>query len=187
LAPKGGIMNKSHSDIIIRNARDEDMSTIQKIYAHQVLLGVSSWEEEPPSLDEMVIRRDATILAGYPYRVAVCGDEVLGYSCASAYRSRPAYRYTVENSIYVADAAQRMGLGKRLLEDLIVLCTALNFRQMIAVVGDSENHMSINFHKKMGFQQVGIIRSIGYKFGRWMDSVVLQLQLGDADTTPPEA
>ena len=180
-------MNKQHTDIIIRDARDEDMLTIQEIYAFQVLHGVSSWEEEPPSLEEIILRRDAVTQAGYPYRVAVRGDEVVGYSYASAYRPRPGYRYTVENSIYVADAAQRMGLGKRLLEDLIVLCTALNFRQMIAVVGDSENHMSINFHKKMGFQQVGIIRSIGYKFGRWMDSVVLQLQLGDADTTPPEA
>jgi len=110
----------------------------------------------------------------------------LGYSYASAYRPRPAYRYTVENSIYIADTAQRMGLGKRLLEDLIVLCTELNFRQMIAVVGDSENVMSIDFHKKMGFQQIGIIKSIGYKFGRWMDSVVLQLQLGDGGTTTPD-
>jgi phosphinothricin acetyltransferase len=116
----------------------------------------------------------------------VCGDEVLGYSYASAYRPRPGYRYTVENSIYVADAVQRMGLGKRLLEDLIVTCTEMNFRQMIAVVGDSENIMSIDFHKKMGFQQVGIIKSIGYKFDRWMDSVLLQLQLGDGDKTLPD-
>ena len=180
-------MNKESTDIIIRNVRDEDMPTIQQIYALQVLHGVSSWEEEPPSLAEMICRRDAATQAGYPYRVAVRGDDVLGYSYVSAYRSRPAYRYTVENSIYVADAAQRMGLGKRLLEDLVVLCTALDFRQMIAVVGDSENFMSVDFHKNMGFQQVGIIKSIGYKFGRWMDSVVLQLQLGDGDTTLPGA
>ena len=180
-------MNKESTDIIIRNVRDEDMPTIQQIYALRVLHGVSSWEEEPPSLAEMICRRDAATQAGYPYRVAVRGDDVLGYSYVSAYRSRPAYRYTVENSIYVADAAQRMGLGKRLLEDLVVLCTALDFRQMIAVVGDSENFMSIDFHKNMGFQQVGIIKSIGYKFGRWMDSVVLQLQLGDGDTTLPGA
>ena len=180
-------MNKEHTGIIIRNARDEDMPTIQQIYALQVLYGVSSWEEEPPSLEEMILRRDATTQAGYPYRVAVRGNDVLGYSYASAYRSRPAYRYTVENSIYVADSAQRTGLGKRLVEDLIVLCTELNFRQMIAVIGDSENFMSINFHKYMGFQQVGMIKSIGYKFDRWMDSVVLQLQLGDGDTTSPRA
>jgi len=187
LTSQGGSMNKVHADIIIRNARDEDMPTIQQIYALQVLHGVSSWEEEPPSLEEMILRRDTVTQGGYPYRVAVRGDDVLGYSYVSSYRSRPAYRYTVENSIYVAHTAQRMGLGKRLLEDLIVLCTALNFRQMIAVVGDSDNSMSIDFHKNMGFQQVGIIKSIGYKFGHWMDSVVLQLQLGDGDTTPPDA
>ena len=179
-------MNKQHTDFIIRDARDEDMLTIREIYAFQVLHGVSSWEEEPPSLEEIFLRRDAVTHAGYPYRVAVCGDEVLGYSYASAYRPRPGYRYTVENSIYVADAVQRMGLGKRLLEDLIVTCTEMNFRQMIAVVGDSENIMSIDFHKKMGFQQVGIIKSIGYKFDRWMDSVLLQLQLGDGDKTLPD-
>ena len=179
-------MNKQHTDIIIRDARDEDMLTIQEIYAFQVLHGVSSWEEEPPSLEEIILRRDAVTQAGYPYRVAVRGDEVVGYSYASAYRPRPGYRYTVENSIYVADAVQRVGLGKRLLEDLIVTCTEMNFRQMIAVVGDSENIMSIDFHKKMGFQQVGIIKSIGYKFDRWMDSVLLQLQLGDGDKTLPE-
>ena len=179
-------MNKQYTDIIIRNARDEDMPSIQQIYAIQVLHGVSSWEEDPPSLEEMIFRRNAAIQAGYPYRVAVRGKEVLGYSYASAYRPRPAYRYTVENSIYIADTAQRMGLGKRLLEDLIVLCTELNFRQMIAVVGDSENVTSIDFHKKMGFQQIGTIKSIGYKFGRWMDSVVLQLQLGDGGTTTPD-
>ena len=178
-------MNKQHTDIIIRDARDEDMLTIQEIYAFQVLHGVSSWEEEPPSLEEIILRRDAVTQAGYPYRVAVRGDEVVGYSYASAYRPRPGYRYTVENSIYVADAVQRVGLGKRLLEDLIVTCTEMNFRQMIAVVGDSENIMSIDFHKKMGFQQVGIIKSIGYKFDRWMDSVLLQLQLGDGDKTLP--
>ncbi len=179
-------MNKQHTDIIIRDARDEDMLTIQEIYAFQVLHGVSSWEEEPPSLEEIILRRDAVTQAGYPYRVAVRGDEVVGYSYASAYRPRPGYRYTVENSIYVADAVQRVGLGKRLLEDLIVTCTEMNFRQMIAVVGDSENIMSIDFHKKMGFQQVGIIKSIGYKFDRWMDSVLLQLQLGDGDKTLPD-
>jgi len=175
----------SPSDIIIRDVSDADMPAIHEIYAHQVLHGVSSWEEEPPSLEEIILRRDNVIQGGYPYRVAVMDGVVVGYSYASAYRPRPGYRHTVENSIYIAESAQRLGLGKRLLEDLISICTDLNFRQMIAVVGDSENVMSIDFHTKMGFRRIGTIDSIGYKFGRWLDSVILQLNLGDGDTTPP--
>ena len=173
------------SGIIIRDVSDEDMPAIQQIYAYQVLHGVSSWEEEPPSLEEIISRRDSILAADYPYRVALKDSEVIGYSYASAYRPRPAYRHTVENSIYIAETAQRMGLGKRLLEDLITICTDMNFRQMIAVIGDSDNAMSIDFHAKMGFRPIGTIHSIGFKFGRWLDSVVMQLPLGDGDTTPP--
>lgn len=179
-------MNKDLNCIAIRNVCDEDMPAIQAIYALQVLHGVSSWENEPPSLKEMVKRKEAINQSGFPYRVAVRGNEVLGYAYASAYRNRPAYRYTVENSIYLADSVQRTGLGQRLLKDLIVACTALGFRQMIAVVGDSGNTMSIDFHKKMGFEQVGLIKSIGYKFNGWLDSVVLQLTLGEGDASPPK-
>lgn len=179
-------MNKDLNCIAIRNVCDEDMPAIQAIYAFQVLHGVSSWENEPPSLKEMVKRKEAINQSGFPYRVAVRGNEVLGYAYASAYRNRPAYRYTVENSIYLADSVQRTGLGQRLLKDLIVACTALGFRQMIAVVGDSGNTMSIDFHKKMGFEQVGLIKSIGYKFNGWLDSVVLQLTLGEGDASPPK-
>lgn len=179
-------MNKDLNCIAIRNVCDEDMPAIQAIYALQVLHGVSSWENEPPSLKEMVKRKEAINQSGFPYRVAVRGNEVLGYAYASAYRNRPAYRYTVESSIYLADSVQRTGLGQRLLKDLIVACTALGFRQMIAVVGDSGNTMSIDFHKKMGFEQVGLIKSIGYKFNGWLDSVVLQLTLGEGDASPPK-
>jgi len=161
------------------------MAEIREIYAHQVRHGVSSWEEEPPSLAEMESRRDAILNAGYPYRVATRDDRVIGYAYVSAYRPRPAYRHTVENSVYIAEHAQRSGVGRRLLEDLIGVCTKMNFRQMIAVIGDSANAMSIDFHKKMGFRKIGVIKSIGFKFGRWLDSVVMQLPLGDGDQTPP--
>ena len=173
------------TQITIRNVCDKDMPAIQAIYALQVTHGVSSWEELPPSLEQMIQRQKTITQDGYPYIVAVRGDQVLGYAYASAYRTRPAYRYTVENSIYLAESAQRMGLGQKLLSQLIIQCTQEGFRQMIAVVGDSENHMSIDFHKKMGFEEVGVIRSIGYKFERWLDSVMLQLTLGEGDTSPP--
>jgi L-amino acid N-acyltransferase YncA len=172
-------------NMFIRNVEDRDMSAITEIYAVEVRNGVSSWEEEPPSLEEMIKRRDAIINSGYPYRVAVRDEIVMGYAYVSAYRPRPAYRHTVENSIYIADHGQRMGLGEYLLNDLVSICTDMGFRQMIAVVGDSENARSINFHIKMGFEKIGIIKSIGFKFGRWLDSVVLQLPLGDGNTTPP--
>lgn len=172
------------NQINIRNVCDKDMPAIQAIYALEVAEGVSSWEELPPSVSQMKQRQEAITQDGYPYIVAVLGDQVLGYAYASAYRTRPAYRYTVENSIYLAASAQRMGLGQKLLSQLIIQCTQKGFRQMIAVVGDSDNHMSIDFHKKMGFEQVGVIKSIGYKFERWLDSVMLQLTLGEGDTSP---
>jgi len=171
--------------MLIRDVEDGDMAAIQEIYAYQVLHGVSSWEEEPPSLAEMRSRRDAILNAGYPYRVATRDGIVIGYAYASAYRPRPAYRHTVENSVYIAEHAQRSGVGGRLLEDLIEVCTKMNFRQMIAVIGDSTNAMSIDFHKKMGFREIGVIKSIGFKFDRWLDSVVMQLPLGDGDQSPP--
>ncbi len=177
--------HSQHTNFIIRDVQDGDMGMIHDIYADQVLNGVSSWEETPPTLEEMTVRRDAVLSAGYPYRVAVRDNIVLGYAYVSAYRPRPAYRHTVENSIYIAKSGRRLGLGKDLLTDLIDVCTKMGFRQMIAVVGDSKNAMSIDFHIKMGFEKIGIIKSIGFKFGRWLDSVILQLPLGDGDRTPP--
>ncbi len=180
-------MNDGVDDIIeLRDVCDADLPAIQEIYAFQVLHGVSSWEEEPPDLAEISRRRDAVLAAGYPYRVAVKGGTLLGYSYASAYRPRPAYRYTVENSIYVAEGTQRQGIGKLLLSDLIDVCTARGYRQMIAIIGDSRNARSIDFHLKMGFTRIGEIKAIGYKFDQWLDSVVLQLALGDGDHSPPE-
>ncbi len=173
--------------IEIRDVIDDDLAAIQAIYGFQVVHGVSSWEEQPPDLAEIRRRRDAIVQAGYPYRVAVGQGQVLGYAYASAYRPRPAYRYTVENSIYIAEQAQRLGLGRRLLDDLINQCTARGYRQMIAVIGDSHNAMSIDFHRKMGFRATGTIDAIGYKFGRWLDSVVMQRALGPGSDSPPDA
>lgn len=174
-------------DIVLRDVSDADLPAIQEIYAFQVLHGVSSWEEVPPDLPEIGRRRDGVLAAGYPYRVAYQGDKILGYAYASAYRPRPAYRYTVENSIYIAEDAQRSGVGRLLLTDLIAVCTAKGYRQMIAIIGDSNNARSIDFHLKMGFKPVGEIKGIGYKFGKWLDSVVLQLALGEGGGAPPDA
>ncbi|WP_020592781.1 GNAT family N-acetyltransferase [Kiloniella laminariae] len=179
-------------DRTLRDVRDSDMPTIQRIYADQVLTGVSSWEEVPPDFEEMCSRRDAILAGGFPYRVAVgkldaaeAEPRVLGYAYASSYRPRPGYRYTVENSIYVRKEARGHGVGRLLLEDLIRQCETRGYRQMIAVVGDSANRLSIDFHLAMGFEQAGVIKSIGFKFGRWMDSVILQRPLNGGDTTLP--
>jgi len=159
--------------VVLRDVAEADMAAITEIYADAVLNGVSSWEYDPPALDEMIRRKDAILAAGYPYRVAIHQDTVTGYA------------HTVETSIYVAPATQRLGVGRRLLEDLITQCEHLGYRQAIAIVGDSANAQSIDFHIKMGFEQVGLVRSIGFKFGRWMDQVILQKALGEGDGSLP--
>ncbi len=171
--------------MIIRDVTQTDMPTIHEIYSEQVLNGVSSWEEEPPTLDEMTQRKNAILDGGYPFLVCEVNGKVAGYSYASAYRPRPGYRYTVENSIYIHKDFHKMGIGRRLLDALIERCEAKGFRQMVAVIGDSNNHPSIDFHKRMGFIHAGTIKSIGFKFGRWMDSVIMQRPIGDEDKTLP--
>ncbi len=133
----------------------------------------------------MTKQRDRIGDAGYSSRVAVRGDEVIRYSYVSVYRPRPGYRFTVENSIYISQTARRSGCEKLLLADLIKVCKAQGYRQMIAIVGDFENAMSIDFHLKMGFEHAGTIKTIGYKLDRWLDSVLMQLPLGDGSQTPP--
>lgn len=172
--------------IIIEDATDSHMPTVCEIYAHHVRTGGGSFEYDPPDLDEIVRRRDAVRDAGYPYIVAIQGKQVLGYAYAARYRPREAYRYSVEDSVYVAKDATGLGIGGMLLGTLIERCTAAGFRQMIAVIGDSENHGSIALHRKMGFRQVGIIEKIGFKFGKWLDSVTMQLPLGPGGTSPPD-
>ncbi len=177
--------------VTVRPARSGDLPRIQEIYAHHVLNGVASFEETPPDLDEMIRRYEAVRARGLPYLVAEAAPEdgaphVLGYAYAGPYRTRPAYRFTVENSVYVAPGLEGQGVGRRLLEELIEGCTALGLRQMIAVIGDSGHLPSIAFHESLGFTRIGLLRSIGFKFGRWVDSVILQRPLGTGDETSPD-
>lgn len=173
--------------VTIRTVEEHDFIAIHRIYEDQVLNGVSSWEEEPPSVEEMKARCQNIVDGGFPYLVATEGDKLLGYAYASSYRGRIGYRFTVENSVYVSEEARGKGVGRFLMDSLITECETLGFRQMIAVIGSSDNSASINFHERMGFDRVGVLPSIGFKFGRWMDSVIMQLSLGAGDKTLPES
>jgi phosphinothricin acetyltransferase len=150
-----------------------------------VLHGLASFEEQAPSAEEIARRRADALARGYPYIVAERVGRVVGYAYAAAYRARPAYRFAVENSIYIDQEDRRGGIGSALLPALIERCTARGYRQMIAVIGDSANAASINLHAKFGFQRVGTFASIGWKHGRWVDSVLMQLALGEGDGSAP--
>ncbi len=171
----------------VRDATAADVSAIQAIYAHHVLHGLSSFEETPPDIDEIARRRDAVVSRNAPYLVAELGGAVVGYAYATPVRPRPAYRFTVENTVYVAPDAIGRGVGRALLGALIERCAALGYRQMIAVIGDSANAASIGLHEAMGFRRAAHLASVGFKFGRWVDSVMLQRPLGDGDATRPRA
>jgi phosphinothricin acetyltransferase len=173
------------SDVLIRAADKSDMGAIAAIYHYAVLHGTASFEIEPPDEAEMCGRFDALIGEGYPYIVAEIGERVLGYAYVGAYRTRPAYRFSVEDSIYVAADAQGQGLGRALLIELISLSESKGFRQMIAVIGDSRNFASIALHRSQGFIFSGTIHSVGFKHGRWLDSVIMQRALGKGDTELP--
>jgi L-amino acid N-acyltransferase YncA len=163
---------------IIRDLREQDIARVQAIYAFHVLHGLASFEEEPPSVEELA-RRHADIHArGLPYLAAERDGEIVGYSYASPYRARSAYRFTLENSVYVDHRVRRSRVGYALLSTLIARCNAGRWRQMIAVIGDSDNVASIALHEKLGFQLVGTLHAVGYKFGRWVDSVLMQRALG---------
>ena len=162
---------------VVRDLREEDMACVQAIYAFHVLHGLASFEEEPPSVAELA-RRHADIRAhGLPYLVAEWEGEIVGYSYASSYRARSAYRFTVENSVYVDHRLRRCGVGYALLSSLIARCSAGGWRQMIAVIGDSGNAASIALHQRLGFRLAGTLNAVGYKFGRWVDSVLMQRAL----------
>ncbi|MBM3367215.1 MAG: N-acetyltransferase family protein [Betaproteobacteria bacterium] len=170
----------------LRFAAAPDLPAIHAIYSHHVLHGLASFEEELPSLEEMQRRHAEVIAAGLPYLVAEESDgTILGYGYCSLYRSRSAYRYTLEDSIYIRHGKQGKGTGKALLGELIRVCEALNYRQLVAVIGDSANAASIGLHASLGFLRVGILRSTGFKFGRWVDSMLMQRPLGGGDLTPP--
>ena len=165
--------------------RPEDFAAIQAIYAHHVLHGLASFEEEPPGVEELQRRYRDVVQRGLPYLVVEYGLEVVGYGYCSPYRTRSAYRYVLEDSIYVRHDMAGRGIGKRLLEELIRRCAGLGYRQIIAVIGDSANTASIGVHAACGFLRVGTLRSVGFKFGRWVDSVYMQRPLGAGDASRP--
>jgi phosphinothricin acetyltransferase len=170
---------------VLRPARAGDIPAITRIYAYAVKNGTASFELEPPDEAEMARRQRALFDGGYPYLVAEIDGVVAGYAYAGAYRTRPAYRFSVEDSIYVDPAAQRRGLGRLLLERLITDAEARGFRQMIAVIGDSAQIPSIELHRALGFRMIGAIENVGYKFDRWLDTVLMQRALGSGATTKP--
>jgi phosphinothricin acetyltransferase len=171
--------------MLVRPVAAQDLPAIQSIYAHHVMHGLASFEEVPPAVEEMRRRFEDILARGLPYLAAEQDGEVLGYGYCSLYRSRSAYRYTLEDSIYVKEGRQGRGVGKAVLAELIARCTALDYRQIIAVIGDSANAASIRLHASLGFLRVGVLRSTGFKFGRWVDSVYMQLALGAGDSTKP--
>lgn len=169
-------MNTTH-DFVIRDTADADIEQVAGIYAIEVATGRASFETEPPSIDEMRSRFDTLRRAGYGHLVACRNDIVLGYAYTSSYRPRIAYRYTVENSVYVRRDARGAGIATALLEALIADCRDKPFRQMIAVIGDSANAASIALHHKLGFREVGVLKEVGYKFDTWLDTVIMQRPL----------
>jgi phosphinothricin acetyltransferase len=171
--------------VSIRPATPADIPAITRIYGHAVRHGTASFEFEPPDESEMTRRMRALLDGGYPYLLAEDSGAILGYAYAGPYRTRPAYRYTVENSIYIAPEAQRRGIGRLLLDRLIVECEARNYRLMIAVIGDSAHTPSIELHQAAGFKMVGAFEAVGYKFERWLDSVLMQRPLGKSSSAPP--
>lgn len=172
------------SDLLVRPATLSDIAAITAIYRPAVIDGTASWEYDPPDEAEMARRFAAIDAAGYPYLAAEKAGTVIGYAYASAYRTRPGYRFTVENSVYVAAGTQRSGAGRVLLAELIERCAAKGYRQMVAVIGDSSNQASIGLHRAQGFTFCGVIHAIGWKHGRWIDSVLMQRALGVGDGAP---
>ncbi|MDQ0587155.1 GNAT family N-acetyltransferase [Variovorax paradoxus] len=167
----------SAATVEILDAEPHHMASIQAIYSHYVLHDLCSFEEEVPSVDEMQARRADVLARGLPYLVAVKDGEVAGYAYASPYRSRSAYRHTVEDSIYVAAGLQGHGIGRALLQEVIRRCTDGGFTQMVAVIGNSANAGSQRVHQSLGFETVGVLRNVGFKFGQWVDTVLMQRAL----------
>jgi L-amino acid N-acyltransferase YncA len=172
---------------VLRTATPADIVAIARIYAEAVIHGTASFELEPPSEDEMARRMRVLLDGGFPYFVAELDGGVVGYAYAGPYRTRPAYRFTVEDSIYVDPKAQGRGIGRALLDRLIAESTSRGFRLMIAVIGDSAQTPSIELHRAAGFKMVGAFENVGFKFGRWLDSVLMQRALGEGATTTPAA
>ena len=171
--------------MLIRAAQPQDLAVITAIYDHAVRHGTASFELEPPDETEMTRRYETLRRGGYPYLVAEIDGELPGFAYAGPYRARPAYHWSVEDSIYIAPRSHRRGIGRALIERLIAEAEAAGFRQMIAVIGDSANAGSIELHRAAGFRMVGIFDHVGFKFGRWLDSVLMQRPLGAGAATNP--
>lgn len=171
--------------IAVRDSLDDDIATIEAIYAHHVLMGFASFEEVPPSRNELSARRADVVALGLPHLVATLNGRVAGFCYASRYRPRSAYRFTVEDSVYLAPGFEGRGIGAALLGALIERCEAGPWRQMIAVIGDSDNAASIALHTRLGFTSAGLLKAVGLKRGRWVDSVLMQRALGDGNSTLP--
>lgn len=165
---------------------DTDVPRITEIYARSVLEEVASFELTPPDEAEMARRRQTFLDKGMPYLVAEIDGKIIGYAYAGLFRTRRAYGCTVENTVYVDPHAQRRGVGRLLTSKIIELCTAMGYRQMIAVISGTEDSASIKMHRALGFVDAGRNRAVGYKLGRWIDTYSLQLALGDGDSSPPD-
>ena len=166
-------------DVVIREAREADLASVHSIYAWHVENGLASFEEVPPEVDEITRRWQDVRARNLPYLVAELDARVVGYAYASPYRARSAYRFTVEDSVYLERGTYGKGIGRALLSDLIARCERLGFAQMIAVIGDSENLASIGLHAAMGFARAGLLSAVGFKHGHWVDSVIMQRPLGE--------
>ena len=171
--------------ISLRDLRPEDIEAVTRIYGHHVLHGAGTFEETPPSLDDMRQRTEKVREQSLPWLVAEADGAMIGYAYASRFHARSAYRFTLEDSVYVDPAHHRRGAGSALLTELIARCEALGYRQMIAVIGDSGNAGSIRLHRAHSFADAGIYRQVGFKFGRWLDVVLMQRSLGEGDENVP--
>jgi phosphinothricin acetyltransferase len=171
--------------MLIRPSTDADLQALTDIYAHHVRHGTGTFETEPPDQPEIARRRADVRAKGLPWLVAEDAGSVVGYAYANHFRPRLAYRFCLEDSIYLAPTATGRGVGRLLLAELIARCEALGARQMLAVIGDAANAGSIGVHRALGFVDTGVLRSAGWKFDRWLDVVLMQRTLGRGDSTPP--
>ncbi len=176
----------SGANFAIRPSQDDDVKAIAAIYRHHVLHGLGSFEEVPPEPDDIARRRKEILSRGLPYLVAEQSGRVLGYCYAGPYRSRAAYRFTLEDSIYIDQAEVGRGLGRALLASLLDRCAELGYRQMVAVIGGSDTWPSLRLHAALGFTRIGVLPAVGFKFGSWVDIVLMQRALGLGATTAPE-
>jgi phosphinothricin acetyltransferase len=172
--------------LVVRDAAEADMGAVARIYAYYVERALATFEEVPPTSEEMLARRAKALAVGAPYLVAEIDGEVVGYCYAAPYHARAAYRHTLEDSVYVAPGLGGRGVGGALLAELIARCEAGPWRLIVAIIGDSGNSASIALHRRYGFEPIGTLRSVGFKLGRWVDTPIMQRVLGPGDSLPPD-